>query len=279
MDVARHAAIRCVSESAWKTVEPRLDQPRVVSDKSKQPKWTLIASLAAAVLLLFSIGISLFSDPGSSSISWTSITADDQNQTHELADGSIITLAPGATLDYPNKFSASKRQTHLSGRAYFEVTKDATRPFTVQTQEGIIKVLGTSFEVNTGNNEEFLVSVIEGTVEVDNDHIDPVRIEAGQILSMDKHLQTVELISQDNLSQPSWKTGLYIFDNVPMDSVTQSIEQVFGITIEYETPLTKERNISTSFNAFSHVDSVMATLALTGNVKIRNEQKSYIISR
>lgn len=47
----------------------------------------------------------------------------------KLADGTLVYLNSATRIKYPVKFDGKERKVYLSGEAYFEVTKDAERPF------------------------------------------------------------------------------------------------------------------------------------------------------
>ncbi len=68
----------------------------------------------------------------------------------DLPDGSRVTLEKGSKLYYAADFSSddkAKREVYLTGEAFFEIKKNAARPFYVYTSTVITKVLGTSFRV------------------------------------------------------------------------------------------------------------------------------------
>lgn len=82
-------------------------------------------------------------------------------------DGSEVILYPGSQITYPEHFDSSKREIYLTGEAFFDVSKDAERPFLVYSQEIITKVLGTSFTVKAYSDEkEITVAVKTGKVSV-----------------------------------------------------------------------------------------------------------------
>ncbi|MFD2164615.1 FecR family protein [Paradesertivirga mongoliensis] len=84
-----------------------------------------------------------------------------------LADNSTVVLKKGSKIRYASSFSKSAREVYLEGEAFFEVTKDAGRPFIVRTNELITKVLGTSFSVRAyKEDKEFNVTVNTGKVSV-----------------------------------------------------------------------------------------------------------------
>lgn len=82
----------------------------------------------------------------------------------ELDDGSIVHLAPRSAVDVV--FDDRERKVRLlSGQAFFEVRRDASRPFTVDSDGIVTTVLGTKFEVRL-ENEGVSVAVREGHVRV-----------------------------------------------------------------------------------------------------------------
>jgi transmembrane sensor len=94
------------------------------------------------------------------------------NNTHllfklKLEDGSVVTLQPGATLMYPPHFLPGKREVYLTGEAFFEVSKNARRPFYVYYNNLVTHVLGTSFTIKIDKDKKQVeVSVRTGRVEV-----------------------------------------------------------------------------------------------------------------
>ena len=87
-------------------------------------------------------------------------------QTVLLKDGSTVKLKSGSKLSYSD-FSEKFRVVYLDGEGYFDVTKDATKPFIVYAGHIVVQVVGTSFNVvsSTGNIKSN-VSVTSGKVKV-----------------------------------------------------------------------------------------------------------------
>jgi len=107
------------------------------------------------------------------------------NNTHllfkmQLEDGSVVTLHPGASLMYPPHFLPGKREVYLTGEAFFEVSKNAKRPFYVYYNNLVTHVLGTSFTIKIDKNKKQVeVSVRTGRVEVYERPIDGFGTTAG----------------------------------------------------------------------------------------------------
>src|SRR6185295_4150484 len=59
------------------------------------------------------------------------------------------------------------REVTLNGEAYFDVTKNAEKPFIIHTKKMDVKVIGTVFNVRSYNDEKTAeASLIRGSIEV-----------------------------------------------------------------------------------------------------------------
>ena len=82
-----------------------------------------------------------------------------------LSDGTKIWLNSGTTIRYPEQFAADSRSVTINGEAYFEVAKMAHKPFTVNSSDLKIEVLGTSFNISAyQEDQESAVTLVEGKV-------------------------------------------------------------------------------------------------------------------
>lgn len=97
------------------------------------------------------------------SCSEQSVSTDDSFEGVELPDGSIVLINHNSTVTYDNKFDP--RNIYLEGEAYFKVT-NSNKTFTVTTELGEIKVLGTKFNVNS-TDDKLEVEVESGKVELE----------------------------------------------------------------------------------------------------------------
>ena len=82
-----------------------------------------------------------------------------------LPDGSKVWLNNASSLRYPTSFSGKNREVTLSGEAYFEIAKDAAKPFVVRVNELAVNVLGTSFNVMAyGDDPAIKTTLLTGKV-------------------------------------------------------------------------------------------------------------------
>jgi len=99
----------------------------------------------------------------------SSIVTKNGNRTKiVLPDGSQVWLNAGSNLDYNNSvFNKDLREVTLNGEAYFDVTKNAEKPFIIHTKKMDVKVIGTSFNVRSYSYENTAeASLIRGSIEV-----------------------------------------------------------------------------------------------------------------
>lgn len=83
-----------------------------------------------------------------------------------LPDSSVVKLAQGSSVSYHTPFDTGRRDIRLIGKATFEVTKNAAKPFTVYAGDISTTVLGTRFMMNTLQKNKVSVRLFEGKVVV-----------------------------------------------------------------------------------------------------------------
>ena len=85
----------------------------------------------------------------------------------QLPDGSKVWLNSGSSLKYDKQFGKELREVVLSGEAFFDVVRNAEKPFIIHTTNMDIKVLGTRFNVKSyANDKQSEASLIHGSIEV-----------------------------------------------------------------------------------------------------------------
>lgn len=179
-----------------------------------------------------------------------------------LPDGSIVLLQPKSKIHYSAEFIKAQREIYLEGDAYFDVSHNPAKPFFVYCNDIITKVLGTSFGVETNEeNGDVEVAVKSGRVQVyENEALmksainnKPVILTANQrvlysseqkkitstlvenpVLLISKPLIIDTLNLKNNsivgvLSHPS-----FIYDQTTLDIVFEDIQKAYGIDIVVE---------------------------------------------
>jgi len=163
-----------------------------------------------------------------------------------LDDGTLVTLDKGSKLSYPEHFDQKQRAVVLTGEAFFEVARDASRPFYIYTNEVVTKVLGTSFRIRAFEQDhEIIVQVRTGRVSVykqkrinlTDPETDGLVLLPNQqaVFSRPSELFSRRLVARPiPLAHAPKGTSLTRYDEVPASKILRDIEAQYGITILFD---------------------------------------------
>ena len=174
-----------------------------------------------------------------------------------MEDGTVITLKPNSSIEYPETFAPDERKILLNGEAFFDVSKDKNRPFVISTSELRVKVLGTSFNVVAYEGaKEISVAVKTGKVSVAKSKrlVAPEPDEDEVILTPNQEVvyNTAEdLFSKKLVAKPELvleKPTLFEtqYDGAPVGKILSVLEENYGINIQYDEEVLSNCILTTS---------------------------------
>jgi transmembrane sensor len=152
-----------------------------------------------------------------------------------LADGSELDIAPNTHLRV--KFDSGRRRLELNeGRIVVSVAADRQRPFEVAAGGGIVRDIGTRFEVDAGR-ERTRVIVAEGMVEIDLRASDtaPRKVGAGETAEYDGRTVS-HARPADATAALAWTKGQLVFDAAPLADVVTALNRHRRMPIELADP-------------------------------------------
>lgn len=207
-----------------------LKEPRVV----RLMQW----KIAVSILILLSIGLStaLVLKEKRGYASMVLQTEKGQRSFAQLPDGSKVWLNADTKLTIGD-FSEKQRNVSLSGEAQFEVAHDKNRPFQVSFNHLNVEVLGTTFNVRSYEDEEFVtVSLLEGSVQLsDNNSHKNVILKPGQVALYNKNKESLIVNNDKNIEDnTSWRDGVLVFHSIPFHLLIQEIERSYNVTVNYK---------------------------------------------
>lgn len=197
-----------------------------------------------------------------------------------LPEGSLVTLNANSSLTYQKN---NPRNIHLVGEAFFEVEKiiETNEKFRVHTQDMVISVLGTSFNVNA-RNDQTKVFLEEGIVElvIEDDAKEIIKMNPGDVISYSKKELKVKENRQNVsiLENASWKDGALIFNNTPLIDALYDIEDIYGIQFVIESENLRTEEI-TGGVPIKDLTVTLETLHEVYDIQIKSEGQRYFISR
>lgn len=154
-----------------------------------------------------------------------------------LPDGTRVWINALSQLKFPVQFAGKERKVYLQGEAYFEVSKDASKPFRVEINGAEIEVLGTHFNVNAYTSATS-TTLLEGAVKV-------ISNKETQILNPGQQAVVSEngiLLGQADIAKAiAWKKGDFYFRSDRITDIMQQLARWYDLTIEYEGKIPNKR--------------------------------------
>lgn len=182
----------------------------------------------------------------------------------KLSDGTRIWLNAASKVKFPIAFIGKERIVELQGEAYFEVAKDAHKPFIVKTHKEEIKVLGTHFNVNAYQDEPISkVSLLEGRVAVSakQGNYNTVLSPGQQTVNGPKSVEIERFNPEESIA---WKNGDFIFNNERLDQVMLRVGRWYDVQVEVD-PEIAAIQIWGSISKSEQIDKVLRLVQLTND--------------
>jgi biopolymer transport protein ExbD len=201
-----------------------------------------------------------------------------------LPDGSLVVLNAASTLKYPVHFDEKLRKVSFTGEAYFEIAKLEDKrkkrvPFYVYSNDQIVEVLGTHFNINSYDNEEYSkTTLLEGSVKIINEKSAATAkiLKPGQQAVIKRGDVQTKIMIADEAQALAWKDGYFLFKNTNIKDVVNELERWYNVDIKYEDEMEFE-NITGYISRNVKISSVLKLLQLSGIVNYEISGSKIII--
>lgn len=175
------------------------------------------------------------SDDKPESLQNNTVSTPNGGQYHlVLVDGTEVWLNAGSSITFPTAFIGHDRKVKITGEVYFEVSKNKQKPFIVGTNQSEIKVLGTHFNVNTYDDENYeKTTLLEGSVEVKKENQVKLLIP-GEQASVSSSSNTIKIKKIEDLEAIiAWKNGYFQFLGSDLKSFMRQISRWYDTEVIY----------------------------------------------
>lgn len=202
-------------------------------------------------------------------------TRDGSRSRAQLPDGTEVWLNGGSRLTYnPDMNNLDNREVTLEGEAFFDVAKNAAKPFSIHTPKMEIKVLGTSFNVKAYTGDHTTeATLITGAVEVTlYDGVERnVKLTPNQKIILEHgpgdkltqpnlvagyKVENIRSNTQDSMvAETAWCDNYLVFDNDNFEDIALKMERWYGIKIHLNGNKLKAYHFTATFKneSFSEV--------------------------
>ena len=184
-----------------------------------------------------------------------------------LSDGTRVWLNSDTEIRYPVAFGKDRRMVFLSGEAYFEVEKDAERPFFVVVDDMEIKVYGTSFNVNTHHAGRVQTTLVEGRVGIRVKSTGAeTMLKPEQMAEFDAERQDVAVRDVDTYYYTAWKNGEFVFENEAIEEIMNRLCRWYDLQVFYVNDSVKGKRFTGVTARFTDVADVLHLIGETATV-------------
>lgn len=239
--------------------------PVLPASPSRRGFFAAAAALAASILAV----IGTYQITAGQDL-YTVATAAGERRTVALAGGSTIALNGGTrlTLDREDVRFASLE----SGEAVFDIVHDDAHPFTVEVAGATLVDLGTRFSVlrEAGATE---VAVAEGLV-LFNPGAEAIRLQPGRKLRARDGETTIELTDIEVQAVGSWREGVLIYRDAPLDQVARDLTRNLGLNVAAD-PAVAARPVTGIVQLPGERDQLARRLEKLFNIKIRRSESDW----
>lgn len=196
-----------------------------------------------------------------------------------LCDGTKISVNSDSKIQFPNAFDKDKRQVSLSGEAYFEVARNENQPFEVHTKNAVITVLGTKFNVSSYSKERFeQITLEEGHVSVRYKD-QTFDLLPGMQLYIDTQSNTAKVNDVEANLYSSWKEGLFRFQDMKLDELTQKIERWYNVKFVFENENCKSLRFTGAYARNANFNDFINLIESTTGVIFTRKNDEIMISK
>ena len=215
-----------------------------------------------------------------------------------LADGSMIVLFNNSEITFEKSFI--RRYIKLTGKAFFKVAKDASRPFTVESDAITTTALGTEFTVNAfATKKQLTVRLYNGKVVIKPVAVrssllkDAVYLLPGQEFvygpvttlvrsfnegSVNPVVKSADATANDNPTIPVNTNGSWrMYNNQALSQVLEHLATSYGVTIVYDAKEVKQKYFVGQFRTTDSIEMILKLITKANKLKYIREENTYII--
>lgn len=197
----------------------------------------------------------------------------------QLGDGSKVWMNAVSELRFPLLFTQPERLVALKGEAYFKVAHNASQPFKVQVNGLTIKALGTEFNIKSYNGEATYISLVNGSVSVENALGETIILSPGEAIVVADRNSLLTKGPFDEMAVLGWLQGVYHFRNEKLQQLAVVAERWFDINVQIKDTSLAAVHFSGALYRNKPVNSFFNRLAVTGDFHYKNENGKVTISR
>jgi ferric-dicitrate binding protein FerR (iron transport regulator) len=268
-----------VQEQIWMRLQKQIaaaDAPAPV----RLSIWKKYSRIAAAILLplLFACLGYYYSENRFYQSTDKMVVCVDKGQKAglQLPDGTQVWLNSASSLTYDKSYNQKDRVVYLQGEAYFDVGKDKTKPFIVQTGEISVEAIGTGFNVKAYPDDNYITTtLIEGCVRV-HDSFSSDTLSPNESLVFSRvNRQFAKNILPDAERHTLWRSNQLAFEQERLEDIAKVLERMYNVQIKFASENLKNVRFSGKVKN-NNLESILQLIAFVSPIRYSMDNDSTV---
>ena len=273
-DIDVEAALESVNEK----IEAAETETKTIEMPWLRRNYKYVSAAAVIIVALF-LGF-LINKPFDQTVT-VAYDSTQPEQVYQLPDGSAFIFDGTGEVSYPKRFANNGRDVKFEGKARFDVTKDASRPFVIHCDGLDVEVLGTEFLLDA-TSERYTVDLYSGLVRMtavdkhghELSHLD---IQPGERGVWDVENGDLKMMTYAEVKEEELKTDRVLdFNNVSLTTIIETVEYIYSIEVKLPEAYASEK-VTMRFSDEDSVDDVVETIATLFGLEVSKTDKTYTI--
>lgn len=243
----------------------------------KTPKRSfLVQFMRVAAIVVMTLGIAYCIKQSFVPTEIIQIAKKGEKKEITLQDGSVVVLNTNSSISYPEEFGDT-RNVKLTGEAYFKVKRNPKKPFIVTMHDMTLRVLGTSFNINSYAKRTTKVSVLTGIVALNTN--------SGQKVILTKNQQAdfnvdsgFRVTNQESIEKIAWIQNTIVLTETTLAEAMNILENYHDVTVDFEDNELKTLIINGKFKE-EKLENILTSIAFVKDLKIDYLTKNHVVIR
>lgn len=202
-----------------------------------------------------------------------------------LEDGTKVWLNSGSSLVFPHRFAGKNREVYVYGEAYFDVMHNKDKPFYVHTSTMKVRVLGTSFNIKSYEDDKASQTVlVEGSVEITGydkrkEEGKIYKLKPGQMADFSHSSSNITISKVNTALYSSWKEGYILAKNTSLAEILVRISRFYDTPLLLDSKQLDNETFSGRLDMKMDLISVLNVLSMSSTSKIINTERGIMIQK
>ena len=192
-----------------------------------------------------------------------------------LTDGTKVWVNADSRLKFPQSFSGDTREVYLEGEGFFQVAKDAAKPFIVHCEKYAVRVLGTTFNISAYRNDEVsMTTLVEGRVNIECGNT-VVALTPGLMAAVADSKVTTRDVNVE--SYISWTRDQFSFSEERLEDLLKKISRWYDVEFVFDDEEIKDYKFSGFMPRYESIDAILQIMEQAANVTFKMNNKQIVV--